>query len=232
MFKPKKILGVLGGMGPRATLYFLDILLKMTPAQTDQEHIHTIIDINTEIPDRTTAIINNTPNDVELAIKKSVTRLKEANADFFVAPCNTVHYFIDALQSQPELPLFNLIEKTATSLYESGVKKVGLLATLGTVKSKLYQNYLEDLGITMIEPDAEQQDMLMHIIFNVVKKGMPPEDATSDLSKIISSYRTQGAEKIILGCTELPIVTQFIKDDILIDPLEVLAKACIGYASS
>ena len=84
----------------------------------------------------------------------------------------------------------------------------------------------------MIEPDAEQQDMLMHIIFNVVKKGMPPEDATSDLSKIISSYRTQGAEKIILGCTELPIVTQFIKDDILIDPLEVLAKACIGYASS
>ncbi|RAP39237.1 aspartate racemase [Candidatus Marinamargulisbacteria bacterium SCGC AAA071-K20] len=232
MNKPNRKLGVLGGMGPKATLYFLELLLKRSPAQIDQEHIHTIVDINTSIPDRTSAILSNDIKEVSTAIKRSVHRLKSADADFYVAPCNTVHYFLDALTADPDVPFFNLIEETAKVIQSSGVKKVGLLATLGTVKSRLYQTYFENIGIETIEPSNQEQDQLMHIIFEIVKKGKSPKSAVAQLEAIMESYRAQGAEKIILGCTELPIVSEFIENDMLLDPLDVLADICIKYAYS
>lgn len=231
MYKSKKILGVLGGMGPKATLYFLDILQRKTPAKIDQDHIHTIIDINSKIPDRTSAILSNNQIEINNELKKSVNRLKSAGADFFMAPCNTVHFFSDALNSNPNLPFINLIEVTANALATEKIKRVGVLGTSGTINSMLYQKALNEKKIEYILPSEIQLKQLMLIIFEVVKKGLDPKLALNDLSNIVQNYIDQGAEKIILGCTELPIITQNIHNPIFIDPMEVIADVCIQYAS-
>lgn len=216
-------------MGPLATADLFTKIVTMTRASCDQEHLHVLIDNNTEIPDRTRAILSGGENPLP-QLKASAERLRDAGADFLIMPCNTAHYFHAELSRSIDIPVLNMLEETAALIKERGVSCVGLLATDGTIQSGVYDRALERYGIEVLRPDAEGQKQVMHIIYDGVKAGN--RDISPDgFVRAAEDLLARGAQTLILGCTELP--PAFSIYDIKLphtDPTSVLAAAAVTYA--
>ncbi len=216
-------------MGPLATADLFTKIVTMTKASCDQEHLHVLIDNNTNIPDRTRAIIGGGEDPLP-QLKASAARLKAAGADFLIMPCNTAHYFHEALSREIDIPVLNMLEETARFVRARGVKRVGLLATDGTIQSGVYERALTRHGIEIICPDAQGQKEVMRIIYDGIKAGnrdLSPAGFIQAAEKLLS----QGAQTLILGCTELP--PAFSIYDIRLphtDPTMVLALSAISFA--
>lgn len=222
----KKIVGIIGGMGPLATADLFKKIVLNTKANIDQEHIKVLIDNNTDIPDRTSAIIHNDKNPVPQLVKSAVM-LWAMGAQILVMPCNTAHYFYSEVQKSVEIPVLNMIELTCSALVQKGVKRAGLLATEGTIKSKIYQNVFENSGIELIIPDEDEQNVIMDLIYAGVKSGKKDYDVTK-VKMIMKNIVDRGAETLILGCTELPVAMDMYNlDYVTCDPTLELARGAI-----
>jgi aspartate racemase len=151
-----KTLGIIGGMGPLATADLFKMIIELTPAKSDQEHIPVLIDSNTNIPDRTAAILS-CGKDPRPEMIHSAKRLQEAGADYLLMSCNTAHYFYDDIAENIHIPLLHMPKLTAEYARQKGYKKVALLATDGTIKSGVYSNAFENSGVEIITPDEEGQ---------------------------------------------------------------------------
>jgi aspartate racemase len=229
--KSIKTLGILGGMGPEATSYLFNLIIKNTKVKKDQDHIPVVIFNYPQIPDRTLNIVENGESPL-LYLIKGMKLLEKAKADVVIIPCNTAHYYIAEINKYSSLPILNMIELTSKYIKDMPVKKIGVLATTGTVRTKLYQRSLENLGLEVLLPtEKEQQDLVMEAVYGKrgVKAGYKKEP--KKLLKEISDRLTKrGAEVIIAGCTEIPLVLD--RKDIpvdLVNPMEILAKAAIAY---
>jgi len=226
----KKTIGIVGGMGPLATADLFKKIVLNTKADTDQEHIKILIDNNTDIPDRTEAIIHNGKNPVP-QLTKSALSLWAMGADILVMPCNTAHYFRTKVQENVDIPILNMIEITGKSLLEKGINTVGLLATEGTIKCRIYQDVLEEMGIKIIVPDTKEQKEVTDLIYRGVKAGKKDYDVTK-VKKVIESLLSRGAEILILGCTELPVAVEMYNLNYNIcDPTLELARGAIKEAN-
>lgn len=224
-------LGILGGMGPMATSDFFRKVIEMTDASKDQEHIHVIIDNNTEIPDRTGFILNNGENPSREMVRTAI-KLEMMGADIIAMPCNTAHYFYKDINSYTDIPVINMIEETAKYLCAQLPKQKHflLLATTGTYESKVYQQIFNQFGLTLLEPDALGKEMLMEWIYQV--KAGKILVTSKQLNELI--YRATGGVETpaILGCTELPVLAQLLQlEGVLVDPTKVLAETCVAFAS-
>ena len=230
-----KTIGILGGMGPAATADLMMKIIDMTDAKSDQEHIHIIVDNNTNIPDRTAAILHGGKDPVP-EMSKSAKMLEAAGADFIIIPCNTAHYFISEVSAGTSLPFLNMPKETAAFLAKRGVKKAAVLATDGTVQSGLYQKALSDDGIEAIYPDEAQQKQVMSLIYDFIKKGIMDRQSLSEaeISAVADDLRARGAQALLLACTELPLAFSIMEldDDSCVDPTRVLACAAIRYAGA
>lgn len=226
----KKTVGILGGMGPMATCDLMKRIIEFTDAKCDQEHIHILVDNNTNIPDRTAAIVGG-GQDPRPEMIKSAKRLEAIGADVIIVPCNTAHFFLEDVSKEVNVPFLHMPRETAKTLKEMGMKKVALLATDGTVKSGLYEKELEAMGIETICPDADQQKLIMSLIYDYVKasKEFPHPER---LIELIENLKEKGAEGVILGCTELPIAFENIKMPLpAVSPTDILAKAAVRFSS-
>ena len=224
----EKILGILGGLGPLATVYFMDLIVKMTEAKKDQEHISMIVLNHAAIPDRTEFILDaSKPNPLPMMIEDA-KKLQLAGADYVVMPCNTAHFFYEQIQHNLDIPMLNIIEETVKfARDEKNVKKLGILATKGTVSAGSYQRMCEKYGIEWAIPSLQDEQSLMNIIYNQVKAGK--EVNISEFLKIIENMKADGCDAVTLGCTELSVINKDFalgREDI-IDSLEVLAKRSI-----
>ena len=232
LFMDKKTIGIIGGMGPLATVELFRLIVSETKSESDQEHIHILIDNNPQIPDRTNAILNNGTSPVP-QIVASAKRLESMGADFLIMPCNTSHYFADEIAREINIKLLNMVEATVKSLAADGVKKFGLLATTGTVKGGVYSRFSEPLGLEMLLPNEEEQEEVMRFIYSGVKAGNVNYDV-SDFVRIVDRLLDEGAETLILGCTELPLGKRMYGLDFpSLDTLKILAEASIieaGYS--
>ncbi len=225
----KKTIGIIGGMGPLATADLFKKIVLNTKADTDQEHIKILIDNNTDIPDRTEAILHNGKNPVP-QLAKSAVSLWAMGAEVLVMPCNTAHFFRDEVQKSVDIPILSMIELTGKSLLEKGIKTVGLLATEGTVKSRIYQDVLEEMGIKIIVPAEEGQKEITDLIYSGVKAGKKDYDVTK-VKEVMESLFSRGAETLILGCTELPVaVDMYSLNYNTCDPTLELARGAIKAA--
>ncbi len=225
----KKTIGIIGGMGPLATVDLFNKIVLNTKAQKDQEHIRVVVDNNTNIPDRTKAILQNGADPVKELVK-SAKRLSKMGADFLIMPCNTAHYFHSKVQKKINIPLLNMLKITLNALKEQGITKAGLLATDGTIQSGIYKTVFEGSGIELIYPEKEGQNAVMSMIYDGVKAGVKDFD-TSGVKKAIKDLEDKGAKVMILGCTELPLaVKMYNLDCISIDPTLELAKEAIRKA--
>ncbi|NCC06687.1 MAG: aspartate/glutamate racemase family protein [Clostridia bacterium] len=219
------VLGILGGLGPMATVYFYEMLTRHTLVSCDQEHIDIIINSRSSTPDRTAFILgksNKNPFDIMSADAK---RLVTFGADVLAIPCNTAHYFYDSLNSEIDVPILNMIEETVL-FAQKRCKKVGILATSGTIDTNTYQRVCDEHSLEYAVPNAEQQADIMSVIYDDIKKGKPAD--MNKFNNVVNALKADGCERMILGCTELSLIKRDEKlSSFYIDSMEVLAKNAI-----
>ena len=228
---PEKIIGILGGMGPEATIDLFYKIIKSTPAEKDQDHLRIIIDNNPKIPDRTAAILGKGEDPLP-ALQETARNLEKAGADLIIIPCNTAHYFLPSIQESVKIPILNMIEETAkeTQRKTPQIKKVGLLASIGIYKTEIYHQHFKKFNIEVISPEEKDKKEVMKVIY-AVKAGDLSEEVKRNILKIAQKLIDKGVEAIITGCTEIPLILK--EGDVpvpLIDPTKVLAEIAIQKA--
>jgi aspartate racemase len=217
----KLILGVLGGMGPAATLEFLTRVQAYTPAKKDQDHIRVIADINPEAPDRN---VPGTQAGVVLA--EMAGGLQGAGAQVLAMPCNTAHAHASLIQRACGLPLIDMIDLGAEAAQRSGAMRAGVLGTKGALK--LYREYLAARAMGLVTLPQDSQDAFMETIYRI-KAGDRGEEVRLEMQGYAAELKGLGADILIAGCTEAPLVMS--KGDTrleMIDPGDLLARRAVG----
>ena len=228
-----RTIGVVGGMGPWATLDFFEKVLRATPARRDQEHLRLIIDNNPKIPDRGPAILGD-GEDPTPALVATARNVEAAGADLIVIPCNTAHYFYQAIQAAVRVPVVHIMREVAgaASRRFPRIGRVGLLATRATVATGLYQDAFRPLGAEVVVPDERGQEVIDRLIYAIKAQGV--DDALRSAGVAVGrGLNRAGAEAIVLGCTELPLV---LGEDTLglpiLDSNLTLAEVAVRLATS
>lgn len=227
MSKESPLLGILGGLGPMSTVCFYEMLTARTRADADCDHIDMVISSRATTPDRTAYILGHSDRNPLPVMIDDARRLVAYGATLLAVPCNTAHFFYDALRAAVQVPILNIIEETVGTLSRMGVKRVGILATEGTVSSGAYHKVCATHGITALPPSPEEQKKLNALIYSTIKSGIRPR--VEDLERIAAPLRRAGCERLILGCTELSLIKRdcLLDDDLYIDSTEVLALQTI-----
>ncbi|MEE0205666.1 MAG: amino acid racemase [Peptococcaceae bacterium] len=225
----KQAVGVIGGVGPMATVYYMQRVIEMTKAGCDQEHINMLVFNDCDIPDRTAFITEKSPDNPLPVMVEDAKRLEAAGCEFVVIPCNTAHYFYDELEQAVEIPVVNIVEETIryAKARVQDLYCVGIMATTGTIVTGTYQKYAERAGLSFAVPDEDEQDLLMQIIYDGVKAGKPVPRA--DFDRVANHLRAKGAQCLILGCTELSVLKRDlpINDPDVLDSIDVLASETV-----
>lgn len=226
-----KIVGVLGGMGPAATLDFFARVLALTPAKTDQDHIRLIIDSNAQVPNRNAAIAGTGPSPGPV-LAEMARGLKRAGAELLVMPCNAAHAFLDEVRQATDLPVISIIDVTVaeTLRRRANVKRIGLLAAEGCINAGLYQRAFAAHGVDVVLPDADLRTRFMGALSRI-KQGDLGDAVKADMRTVANALISNGAEAIVAGCTEVPLVLS--DGDVavpLISSTDCLALATIAAA--
>lgn len=225
----RKILGVLGGMGPLATQLFYKMVIEKTDAKCDQEHLNMIILSHATMPDRTREILEGRSGELLNLLQKDAQMLEMGGAGVIAIPCNTSHVLLPELQESTGVPIVNMVEETAAHVAgtfpEKGLK-IAVLATDGTVKMGLYQKALEKAGFTPVIPSAESQKLVMKIIYDGVKNGGTIDFA--DFLAVQKEIFEQECKAAILACTELSCFKEMYNlPDFYIDAMGILTEKAI-----
>lgn len=201
----KQRLGVLGGMGPLASAYFMTRLTVLNPARRDQDHVPSVLWCDPRVPDRTAATLGQGDDPLPW-LMSGMRGLERAGCDLMVMPCNTAHAWYEALRAASSLEIIHIVDAVADELENTCAPhaRVGLLATRGTIASRLYQKRLAPHGWDVIVPDDDTMTTLVHPAIAAVKQNQP-SDAARLLDIAIEQLREMGATVVVLGCTELPI---------------------------
>ena len=240
--RPYKI-GVVGGVGPAATVDFLDKIVRNTPAQRDQEHIKVVVEMNPQIPDRTENLIG-AGVDPTLALYATCKKLEAAEADLIAIPCNTAHAFVERIQPYLAIPIINMLFETVEFIrrHYPQYRDIGLLATSGTIRSRVYHEIVDKAGLNLLVPDEKHQAKVMSSIYGEkgVKAGFTEGVCKNELLEALAHLAQGGVQIAILGCTELPLLLAQNDDFkladgqsiVLLDPTEILARKCVTLCTS
>lgn len=227
-------LGVLGGLGPAASAFFYQRITDHTEALSDQDHIDMIILSHASMPDRTGALLSGDVACVIEEFTKDLKKLEAFGVKNIAIPCNTSHAFFEEMQASVKVPIINMIEESVKYAINTipNVKKIGIMATDGTLLSKVYHKECEKNGIECIVPTPDRQKDVMHIIYDQVKKGKRGSKKLFD--QVVLELTNNGADAIILACTELSVYREYEHvPNICIDAMDVLVKEAIvrsGYS--
>lgn len=217
-----KTLGIIGGLGPLASAYFLELFTKLCDSSCDQQHPDSILISRPKTPDRTAFLVGLSNDSPLPMLLQTAKQLEALECCCLAMPCITAHSFHDDIQSEISVPLLNIVEETAKQLFDAKIKCAGIMATDGTLKTKLFQNALEKYGISVAVPDEYEQSLVMKVIYDDVKTGRPVN--MDNFKKASDNLRLKGAQCNILGCTELSLIK---RDNSLgngyIDAMEALA---------
>ena len=219
-------LGVIGGLGPMATAQFMEMVIEMTDVSCDQEHLEMIIYNCPRIPDRTSYILGQSEDNPAVPMTEIGRTLAVQGVSCIAIPCITAHYFYDELSEKIGVPIINNLEETGRELAGYGARRAGIMATDGTVKSGLFQEKLAGMGIEAVLPDDRHQKYIMDVIYRNIKPGRP---ADMELFQAAADHlRGRGAEILVLGCTELSVVSRQERLGAgYLDAMEVLAKRAV-----
>ena len=215
-------LGVIGGMGPLATVSFYERVVLNTVAKCDNEHIDMVVLSHASMPDRTKCIIENKGGEFLEVIKKDFKILEDIGVEAVAIPCNTSHYFFDEFKKFTSLRIINMIEETILEVKRRGIEKIAVFGTLGTLNSKVYEKYANQHGILVKEVSSEDKQVVMDIIYDIKETNALDGRRFVDILSRYCDDETVG----IIACTELSLLD--IPEDInTIDALNVLVKRSI-----
>ncbi|WP_298993169.1 aspartate/glutamate racemase family protein [uncultured Pseudokineococcus sp.] len=227
------LVGVVGGVGPLATVSFLDAVVRLTEAERDQDHVDLVVLQHATIPDRTAHILGASAEDPGPVMAEDARRLERWGAGFVVVPCNTAHHYTAQIAAAVDVPVVSIVGETTAAAVarRPGLRAAAVLATEGTVAAGVYQRALEAAGVRALVPDAAGQAVVTSAIYDGVKAG-----AAVDLPALLAvaeGLLAQGAEVVLLGCTELSVVAEgagLLDDPRFVDSLDALARSTITRA--
>ncbi len=229
----EKIVGIIGGMGPEATVDMMRRVIEATPAGDDVDHIRMIVDNNPKIPSRIKAIIEGGGEDPAPCIAEMARKLAAWGADFLAIPCNTAHYYHDAVRAAVDIPVLNMIDLTTETIVEENpaLQRVGLLASTAVGMTGLYQKTFEAKGVSVIYPSPRLQERLMTAIRSI-KSGRRGSEENGALRSAAGELAGREAGALIVGCTELSIISGAIDaaEVRVYDSAQVLAEHIVRVA--
>ncbi|WP_461208845.1 cysteate racemase [Desulfocurvus sp. DL9XJH121] len=225
----EKTIGILGGMGPEATMRCYAEIIANTPADRDQDHIRVVMDANPKVPDRTDAILGRGPSPLPM-LQAGCEALQRAGADFVIMPCISAHYWFDALAEVSPLPMLSMFDVVAEAIRGAHpeMDAVGLVGTTGTVRAGLFAARLTRAGIKAHVPTDADQERVMEAIYGI-KGGEPPAALTAKLTSVSANLLAAGAKAIVASCTEIPLLLSQanLPGCPYFDSLRMLARAAI-----
>ena len=225
---PNYRLGVLGGMGPQATNTFYQYVIDRTDASCDQEHVNALILSDSEMPDRTAAILGSdaAKEEVFSRLLSDAKLLEGAGCTVIAVPCNTSHYFLDEVQKHLSIPILHMIRETAKALAAQGLKRPGILATDGTIQTGLYQREFAAFGVEVVVPSPGVQDLVMSLIYDDIKAGRDGDP--QKFAAIHKDLMARGCDCGVLACTELSVfATTHHLPPFYTDAMAVLAERSV-----
>lgn len=230
---PPAPVGVIGGVGPLATAYFLQLVVQLTQAERDQDHLDMVVLNHSTIPDRTEFILGRSQCDPAPILAQDARRLERFGVSFLVMPCNTAHYFTQQIIDATPVPLLSIIDVTVAAVCtrQPGLTQVGLLVTEGTAASGVYQEAFAAVGVETLLPEPQDQGTVNTIIYDQVKAGQSVD--IEALHGVADRLQARGAGEIVLGCTELSVVAAdhgLLEDPVFVDSMDQLARATIRRA--
>ena len=221
----EQVLGILGGMGPAATVELYRRLTEATAASSDQDHPRIIIDSNAKVPDRTAALLDGGPDPTPFLLD-SLTTLQAAGVDVIVMPCNTAHAYLEVIREHASVPGVDMVERTAAAAPAEG--PIGLLATSGTIEVGLYQDALATRDLEVVLPNDDDQAAAMRAIHHI--KAGDVQAAIPDAERAATALEQAGAKAIILGCTEFSVLAVHHQLSLpTVDPLDTLVRAALDH---
>lgn len=228
MSQPKTV-GIIGGMGPAATVDFFAKLVAATGAERDQDHLRILIDNNPRVPDRNAAIAGRGESPGPL-LAESARGLQRSGADVIVIACNTAHAFQPDIEAAISIPLLSMIDATVDASLAAGAQRVGVLAADGCRRAGLYQRAFADRGIEALLPNDDAQQDFMRLIYRI-KAGDTGVETRTSMRGLAIGLNARGAQAIIAACTEVPLV---LDADSLATPLisstDALVARTVAYA--
>jgi aspartate racemase len=228
---PERIIGILGGMGPEATVDFFREIVNVTPARNDQDHVPVLIYSNPRMPDRASAILYGAESPLP-HLREAAVVLERGGAGIITIPCNTAHYYLEDLRAAVRIPVLNMIEEACRALRAGypEASTAGLLATTGTVRMRLYEDFLEKEGVRVIAPPDEEQVFVQSAI-DRIKAGAPRDEVHPILKTACGNLMARGASLVILGCTEIPLVLDSTDPAYpILNPTRILAQTAVNWA--
>ena len=220
--------GIIGGMGPEATLDLMRRVLAKTPAQDDQDHIHLIVESNPKIPSRIAHLIEGTGADPTPELIRIAVNLQRAGAEALAIPCNTAHAYAHSIRRAVSIPLLDMVQLSVDRIASSRrVARVGLLASSAVLATELYAKAFAGQGIAVVYP--ERQDEVMSLI-KAVKRGETGSNVHAALAQIAAELANQ-ADVLLIGCSELSVISSGITAP-FVDSLDVQAQAIVNFATS
>ena len=234
MTKPVRVVGVLGGMGPAATIDFAAKVLRHSqaargPGSVEQDDVRLLIDSNPAVPDRNAAVAGSGPSPGPM-LADMARGLVRIGADFLVMPCNAAHAFADDIRAAAPIPFVSLIDEAAAAVLATGACQVGILAVAATAQARLYERALEPLGIACVVPSGALRERFMDAVWRI-KRGDTGEAAGAAMRAVAEALLEEGAELIVAACTEVPLV--LAPGDLpvaMLDTTDILARRTVDYA--
>lgn len=230
----EKTVGVIGGMGPEATVDFLRRLVAATPARDDNDHLHVLVDNNPKIPSRIAALIDGKGEDPAPVLCAMAKGLEKQGADFLVIPCNTAHHYLPVIAKAVKIPLLDMVALSIAGLsaLPQKPKRVGMLASPAVRMVGLYEKRLNEAGYDALFPSERGEAGILDII-RTVKTGRVEESHLRNYAAIANSLSENGAEAFLIACTELSVLGPPPGSSLpYIDALDILVRATLAEAKA
>ncbi|MFO7728816.1 MAG: amino acid racemase [Desulfonatronovibrio sp.] len=228
----EKIAGILGGMGPEATVDLMNRIIKATPAKDDIDHIRMVVDNNPKVPSRIRALIEGNGPSPGPCLQEMARKLENWGVDFLAMPCNTAHFYHQEIQEAVSIPVLDMIELTVGQIAgsHSQINTVGLIASTAVINLDIYKNAFALKDINLITPQPRLQDALMSAI-RCIKTCRYGEEVGLTMQKAADDLIQNGAQVLLIACTELSIIGSGVRAEIpILDAAQILAEAIVREA--
>jgi len=228
----QKVVGIIGGMGPEATVDFMARIIKATPALDDEDHIRLLVDNNPKIPSRIKALIHGTGESPLPCLQKMARQLASLGVDFLAMPCNTAHYYHRDIQEAIAIPLLDMVALSAQAIIQQhpDLEKVGLLASTAVIDLSIYASPFARHDVSLVTPTDIYQSQIMAAI-KKIKTSHYGDEVVAVVQSAADNLLEQGAEALLLACTELSIIGRQIRSTVkILDSAQILAESVVREA--
>lgn len=230
----EKIVGIIGGMGPEATVDLMSRVIKATSARDDIDHIRMLVDNNPKVPSRIKALIEKNGESPLECLQDMARRLEGWGVDFLAIPCNTVHYYHHSVQQAVRIPLLDMIGLAVDYVTSQtpDLKIVGLLSSSAVFDLGLYEERFANVGVNLMVMDPDDQNKVMAAI-RKIKTSNYGLEVVRVIQEVADNLARQGAQALLVACTELSIIGGQITPKVhMFDASQILAEAIVKEAKS